>query len=85
MSGDSFTIEGPVEANALTAATTATIAREPWVDSYILQYSAADGKLHRGASAPARGHHPLGWMSLRRFAPSRNAPSGRSSPRRSSR
>lgn len=62
MSGDSFTIEGPVEANALTAATTATIAREPWGDSYVLVYSAIDGKLH--PLAVPSGPAPSGAANL---------------------
>lgn len=54
-SPDQFPIEGPIAANALTAATTATIAREAWADGYVLVYSAADGKLHPVAvpSGPA--------------------------------
>ena len=46
MPGDQFQFEGPVTADALTASTTAPIAREAWADGYVLRYSAADGKLH---------------------------------------
>ena len=62
MSGDSFNVEGPIAANALTAATTATIARESWADGYVLQYSALDGKLHPVA-IPA-GPAPSGAANL---------------------
>lgn len=62
MSGDQFAIEGPITANALTASTTAPIAREAWADGYVLQYSAADGKLHPVA-VPA-GPAPSGAANL---------------------
>lgn len=60
--GDSFTIEGPVTANALAAATTATIAREAWTDGSVLQFSTVDGKLHP-AAIPA-GPAPSGAANL---------------------
>lgn len=66
--GDSFNIEGPIAANALQAGTVALIAREPWVDSYVLQYSAADGKLHPVA-VPA-GPAPSGAANLLYATPS---------------
>ncbi len=62
MPGDQFQFEGPVTADALTAATTAPIAREAWADGYVLRYSAADGKLHPVA-VPA-GPAPSGAANL---------------------
>ena len=61
-SPDQFSIEGPIAANALTAATTATIAREPWAEGYAPIFSAADGKLHP-AAIPA-GPAPSGAANL---------------------
>jgi hypothetical protein len=62
MSGDQFLYEGPVTADALTASTTAAIAREAWADGYVLRFSAADGKLHPVA-VPA-GPAPSGAANL---------------------
>ena len=62
MSGDQFAIEGPITANALTAATTATIAREAWAEGFAPIFSAADGMLHP-AAIPA-GPAPSGAANL---------------------
>lgn len=54
-SPDQFTVEGPIAANALQAATVSTVAQEPWVDGAALVYSATDGQMHPVVVEPAMG------------------------------
>lgn len=55
MGSDQFTVEGPLAANALQAATISTVAQEPWVDGAALVFSTTDGLLHPVVVEPAAG------------------------------
>ena len=67
MAADQFTPENGLAAQALTAATTASIAAEAWADGDALVYSATDGQLHpvpvqplAGAIVSVSGVAPIG-------------------------